>query len=380
MSALFECGFSVREPMWHGEGMVAEDYPESWDQARQWAGLMWEPEQIPVFTKKLLTAKQITAMRAEGFKFIGAPESFDDPRDDRKWSVGVQVEDFQAIARDDTHDVLAVPTTSYETISHKAMGEIIEAVLDADGNVKFETAGSVRDGRQVWALAYLDEPYEVPGDTTQVFPFLALLNAHDGSAACKLTYTDVRVVCWNTWNAAASQGERSGAQFVFRHTGNVNERIEEAKTALAGLREESKGIKSMFEALAQTPVSDEQVKTFTQLFLPSPRDRGEFCSDRVHENVEKARNTFARLHDESVTTEGIRGSAYGLLQASTEYLDHVRGFRSRDTLMNRTLLRPEPMKAAALDLIDDVVGADWRDRVAGSKPVRARAKLVRKAS
>jgi phage/plasmid-like protein (TIGR03299 family) len=261
------------------------------------------------------------------------------------------------------------------------MGEIIEAVLDADGNVKFETAGSVRDGRQVWALAYLDEPYEVPGDTTQVFPFLALLNAHDGSAACKLTYTDVRVVCWNTWNAASEQGERTGQQFTFRHTGNVAERIDEAKKALAGLREESKATRAMFEALAQQPVNEQEIQSFVELFLPSPRDVGELCTDRVHQNVTTARNTFTRLYESSLTTEGIRGSAFGLLQTSTEYLDHVRGYRSKDTLMGRTLLRPEPLKAHALDLIEDVVGADWRARAGDMvRPARPRAKQLQTTS
>lgn len=54
---------------------------------------------------------------------------------------------------------------------------------------------------------------------------------------------------------------------------------------------------------------------------------------------------------DSVTTEAHRGTALGLFDASTEYLDHVRDFRNRDTYLNRTLLRPEPMKARALTLI-----------------------------
>jgi phage/plasmid-like protein (TIGR03299 family) len=347
MAAYFECGFSVRKPMWHGEGTVLEDYPESWDEARRFAGLLWEPTQVPVFTK--------------------AGDEF------------TEAEAFRAIARDDTGAVLAVPSDRYQVITHADMGEIIDAVLEADGNVRFETAGSVREGRQVWALAYLDEPYEVPGDSTQTFPFLALLNAHDGSAACKLTYTDVRVVCWNTWNAASEQGERTGAQFTFRHTGDVGERIEQAKQALGELREESKATRRLFEALAQVPVSDEQVRMFTQLFLASPADHGEFVSEKVANNVARARGTFDRLYHESKTTESIRGNAYGLLQSATEYLDHVRRFRNSDSLMGRTLLRPEPFKARALDLIEDVVGADWNIRGLRDEQAtaRRRAKLAR---
>jgi phage/plasmid-like protein (TIGR03299 family) len=342
--------------MWHGEGMVLEDYPESWDEARVAAGLMWEPTTQPVYTLRHLADEDITAMGVALAEDVTAPDFHvvREATDGGRHDVLVAASGHQAVVRDDNAEVLAVPSSSYSLITHGDMGEIIEAVLEADSNVKFETAGSCRGGRQVWALAYLDEPYQVPGDESPTYPFLALLNAHDGSASCQLTYTDVRVVCWNTWNAAAEQGERAGTRYVFRHTGNTTEKIAEAKKALGQLREDSKATRQLFEQLAQVPVLDAQVKTFTELFLPSPRDVGEQCSDRVQANVEKARTTFERLYTQSPTTDGVRGSAYGLLQTATEYLDHVRGFKSRDSYMGRTLLKPEAMKAKALGLVRDV--------------------------
>jgi phage/plasmid-like protein (TIGR03299 family) len=359
MPAYFDCGFSVREPMWHGEGLVLDTWPADWPEARTLAGLEWEPQPEPVFTKRLLTAAQIDALSSEDevidyYVLTGADVvATADP--DREFPVMVTAEGHQAITRSDTGEVLGVPTGAYSAITHEQMGEIIEAVLEADSNVKFETAGSCRDGRQVWALARLDEPYSVPGDDSAIYPFLALTNSHDGSAACKLVYTDVRVVCWNTWNAASEQGERHGAQHVFRHTGNTAERIAEAKATLAQLREDSKQTRLLFEHLAQQPVDAHQVKTFEELFLPSPRDVGEQCTDRVHNNVVRARGTWRSLYEGAITTEGIRGNAYGLLQSATEYLDHVRSFRTRDTYMGRTLLRPEGLKAKALGLVNDVL-------------------------
>jgi phage/plasmid-like protein (TIGR03299 family) len=363
MPAYFDCGFSVREPMWHGEGTVLEDYPEDWDDARLKAGLLWEPKPVSVFTERMLTREQIVAMTAElGSANVVVPEELGGQpaspgREDRKFQVFVKVPDHQAVARDDNDEVLSVPSGDYSVITHGHMGQILDAVLDADSNIKFETAGSCNGGRQVWALAYLDEPYTVPGDTSPTFPFLAMLNSHDRSTSCSLTYTDVRVVCWNTWNAAAAQGERSGARFTFRHTGNIDERIAEAKTALAELRKDSEETRKLFEQLAQQPVDGTQVKTFTELFLPSPRDVGEQCSDRVHQNVLTARTTFDRLYSQSETNAELPPSAYRLLMASTEYLDHIRKFQSRDTYLGRTLLKPEGLKVRALGLIDEVLAS-----------------------
>lgn len=326
MPAYFDTGFAVRQPSWHAQETLLEDYPENWDDARRAAGLMWEPTTAPVF--------------------VAGPHS----------GIGnIQVPGRQAIVRDDTGAVLHVASDSYSVITHGDMGTILDAVLDSDSNIRFETAGSVKDGALVWALVRLDEPYQVPGDDTAIYPFMAMLNAHDGSAACSLTITDIRVVCWNTWQAADDQGERSGARHVFRHTGNVAERIADAKQALVNLRDASAKTRAMFTELAATPVNDDQVRLFTEMFLPSPRDFGEICSDRVAENVAQARATFTGLYDQSLTTDGIRGNAYGLLQASTEYLDHIRGFRNRDSYVGRTILRPEALKVKALGMIREVV-------------------------
>lgn len=352
MPAYFDCGFSVREAMWHGEGIVLDDYPESWDEARLTAGLMWEPVEVPLFVK------------AGGIVPVGVAPSqrdYDDPTisDIEAEDQGdgyLKLSGFKAIARDDTGEVLSVPTGTYSVISHATMGEILDAILQADGKVKFETAGSCRGGRQVWAVAYLDEPFTIPGDDTPTYPFLAMLNSHDGSAACKVVYTSVRVVCWNTFQMASAEGDKTGAQYVFRHQGNATERIESAKEALAGLRAEAKSYSEFAAELAATPIDEHAVKTFTEAFIVHPAEHGEFVSERVDGNIRAARAAFGKLYNESLTTESIRGSAYGLLQSATEYLDHVRVARSRDTYMGRTLLRPEPMKMRAVQLVREVAG------------------------
>jgi hypothetical protein len=45
------------------------------------------------------------------------------------------------------------------------------------------------------------------------------------------------------------------------------------------------------------------------------------------------------------------------VQAAGEYLDHVRRARSWETRLGRTLIRPEPLKAKALNLVRDLTAA-----------------------
>lgn len=351
----FETGFSVRTASWHAKELLLDEHPEDWDAARVAAGLMWEPVAVPAFGERQLTMAQIMALAPEAKRLLAEVEYGAYDRADAKYPVMVAEDSFQRIIRDDTGDTLAVPTDSYSLISHADMGDIIEAVMGSDANVKFETAGSVRDGKQVWALVRLDEPFQVPGDTSASYAYLVLLNAHDGSASCSVGYTTVRVVCWNTWSAADAEGARSGARHVFRHTGDVQQRIAEAKQQLGNLRASNARNVELFTELAKQPVNADQVRTFTELFLPSPRDTGELCSDRVHANVVAARGLFTRNYETSPTMEGIAGNAYGLFMGATEYLDHIRKSMSKDSHLGRTILSPQRVKGAALNLVREVV-------------------------
>src|SRR5262249_56016360 len=92
----------------------------------------------------------------------------------------------------------AVTGDSSALTGHGEMGEIVEAVLAQPG-VKWETAGVLDEGRAVWCLALLDEPVELPGDDSPTLPYLAITNRHDGTAACALRATAVRILCANTF-------------------------------------------------------------------------------------------------------------------------------------------------------------------------------------
>jgi len=368
MPAYFDTGFSVREPMWHsGYRFTIDDYPTDWEDARVKAGLTWEPEARPTYRLPDTAGCERCGMYL-GTEHRNTCEyhSDNDPlMASNNLVVPAQVDplqlrnsivlvpDHKLIVRNDTEHVLGVVGDGFELVTHSKMGEILESLLGSgEGKLKFETAGSCREGAQVWALCYLDEPYTVKGDDSETYPYVVLLNAHDGSGACKVIVTQVRVVCWNTYRAAEMEGERHGRQFIFRHTGKVNQRIEEAKEALAGVRNEAKQWDALAFELFGMKVDEAKLNHFLADFIPDPV--GDVVSERVRENVAKARKVFKHLYLDSPTSEAHRGTGLGLVDASVEYLDHIRGYRNSDTYMGRTLLRPEPLKAKAVSLVREV--------------------------
>lgn len=59
------------------------------------------------------------------------------------------------------------------------------------------TAGSLKGGQQVWALAKIKESFDVFGDDT-VESYLLFSNPHQYGKSINVRFTPVRVVCNNT--------------------------------------------------------------------------------------------------------------------------------------------------------------------------------------
>jgi len=327
MPANVESMFSVRQMPWHREGTVLADYPGDWAEARTLAGLDWDPITTEVYA--------LVDLNADGT-----------PRYE-------PIEGWQCIARSDNGHVLSLNRDTYTVISHGEMGEIVEAVL-AQPNVRWETAGVLDGGRAVWCLALLDEPVELPGDDSPTMPYLAITNRHDGTGSCALRATAVRIVCANTFRAAELEGERTGATFSFIHKASWRNRIEEARQAVTGARSEMRRYTELAQQLLGIPITPRQRELFVTGFIPMPPQG--LVTDRVARNVEEARAAL-RLIFEPKTTEQVAGTAYGLVQAAGEYLDHVRTARSWETRLNRTLIRPEPLKHRAMSLVREVTAA-----------------------
>ena len=325
MPANIESMFSVRQMPWHQEGIILQDYPGSWADARTLAGLDWDPVTTGVYA--------VTGINPDG------TERYE------------PIEGWKSIARSDTGAILSLNKDTYTVIGHQEMGEIVEAVLAQPG-VKWETAGVLDGGRAVWCLALLDEPVTLPGDDSPTLPYLAITNRHDGTAACALRATAVRIVCANTFRAAELEGERTGTTFSFIHKASWRNRIEEARKAVTGARTEMARYAELAHELLGITITPAQRELFITGFIPKPPEG--LITDRVARNVDEARAAL-RMIFESTTTEQVAHTAYGLVQAAGEYLDHVRTARSWETRLNRTLIRPEPLKHRALSLAREVI-------------------------
>lgn len=325
---------SVHKMPWHGLGHVLDHHPTR----REAQELVhpWEPIEEPVYRK-------IPSVSPDGT----LSEDYE------------EVEESKAIVRSDNGHLLGVTNSSLGVIANEELWDVIEAVGDVGTDIKIETAGSLRGGRDVWALLRLAEPLQVKGDPNgATLAFLAFQNNHAGQGSFRAQAVNTRIVCANTSGAADAEAKRNGYEFTFRHTSGVKERIEDAKAAVSMWREGINAWQQAMEHLATERVSPEGVSWFVEQFQPMPPNH--LTTNRVRTNVENARNEL-RVILRSQTQEGIDTSAYGLYMAGIEWQQHWRGVKGKDdqarmeSHFRRSMLTNSGLRRSTLKLAQEAV-------------------------
>jgi len=140
----------------------------------------------------------------------------------------------QALIRESDGKLLDVVGSDWEPVQNaQAMGFFHEFVME--GNMKMHTAGSLREGQMVWALAKVDNDFEVFGGD-KVESYMLFSNPHQYGKSVDVRFTPIRVVCNNTLSLALGAKDMSvqvghrkefDAQFVKQALGLAEQRMDE---------------------------------------------------------------------------------------------------------------------------------------------------------
>ena len=122
-----------------------------------------------------------------------------------------------ALVYSDTGKLIASCGPTYRVIQNKDIFRFVDRVLDEFG-AKYEAAGSLYDGEQVFVLAHLPQSdFNVNGSTMKAYA--CFLGYHVPGVSDKVFGTNLRVECANTSALALSDAGASAMRI--RHTGNI---------------------------------------------------------------------------------------------------------------------------------------------------------------
>jgi phage/plasmid-like protein (TIGR03299 family) len=226
-----------------------------------------------------------------------------------------------ATVRDDTGAPLGIVSPRYQIVQNEEAFAFADNLVDS-GEAKWETAGVLRNGAHTFISMELDHlEIEVPGDSGSLKTYLLVVNSHDGSHPLEGHITQVRTVCRNTAKLAKKNALTS---FRLRHTSGLEGKLATAREALGISFKNAEAVREITGVLAGTSLLDKQVREiFENAIFQMDPELGDAAKEK-----HKATLAFQNYLS-SPTLEGIRGTAWGALNAVTEFLDHETGYKSR---------------------------------------------------
>jgi phage/plasmid-like protein (TIGR03299 family) len=235
---------------------------------------------------------------------------------------GTRVANRQAVVRDDSNEVMGVVGNSYVPIQNAECFEFLDAVV-ADGQLEYHTAGALGKGERVWLLAKLPGHIRIKNSDDVSEKFLLLSNAHDGTAALRVLFTPVRVVCANTLSIAHRRGEKQGISVL--HKGDLGAKVREAQKVLGLATRFYDDVQIKANLLGNYFPTKKQIARYFLGLVPNPADA----------NRTRARNIRKQLwhlfeNGRGQDIPAVRYSAWAAFNAVTEFVDHHRPTRAKN--------------------------------------------------
>lgn len=299
MAHLIEQMAYVGATPWHGLGSrLSPKQPiEIWQRE---AGMDWKIQDSPVHFK------------SDSIGALGSIHTFPDQK---------------VLYRSDTKAPLSVVSQRYQVVQPREVLEFYRDLTEVSG-YELETAGVLKGGRKFWALARTGQGTTLKGND-QVNGYLLLATSCDGTLATTATPTTVRVVCNNTLTIAL---DGSCKAIKVPHSTRFDPQAVKKQLGIAVSQWDN--FMHRMRMLSERKVQWHEAMGF---FLNVLCDANPNMPLPAVLPNERALRKVQCLYDgqgRGSTLESAQGTAWGLLNAVTEYVDHERRARSIEYRMD----------------------------------------------
>ena len=299
MAHLVEQMAYVGDTPWHGLGnQLSPKQPlEVW---RREAGMDWDILESPVHFKSNMAGH------------LGSIHTFPEQK---------------VLYRSDTKMPLSVVSQRYQTVQPNDVIEFYRDLTEVSG-FELETAGVLKGGRKFWALARTGQDFTLKGKDL-VNSYILLATSCDGTLATTATPTTVRVVCNNTLTVSLN-----GAPMAIKvpHSTKFNPDVVKRDLGIAVSQWDD--FKYQMNLLSQRKVRWKEAMGYFmgvmcqldgEVLVPEklPNER----ALRLVQDLYDGRGRGSEL-------ESANGTAWGLLSAVTEFVDHHKQARSNDNRLD----------------------------------------------
>lgn len=237
----------------------------------------------------------------------------------------IEMPDRKMLFRSDTHAPLSVVGNKYNVVQPPDVLRFYEDLVES-GGFHLETAGVLFGGRRMFALAKMHEAEMVlKGDAVK--GYLLLSTACDGTMATTVQFTSVRVVCNNTLQMAIRDTAESKEQPRIKIPHSAKFEANRVKAQL-GLAHNSFALfMEDMRLLAQRKLNTNEAVNFLVGLLGDPTQKLE---DQEVKAANLMKQIYGLYNGEAKGCAMAGKTAWGMLNAVTEYTDHHTGHKTDD--------------------------------------------------
>jgi phage/plasmid-like protein (TIGR03299 family) len=279
---------SLREPAWHGLGTV--------------------------FTEEKTTSEMLETANLSNWNVrledVEVPAHLSS---DKSYQYVIRNNPFNA----EQTDVLGVVGERYVPLQNEDLFSFGDNILDGGG--RWETAGSLKNGRVVFGSLALEREtiLDPNGVSDKVKTYLLINTSHDGSIAIQASITPVRVVCANTLNLALKG--KAKQSFKIRHTQTANGKVQIARETLGLANKYMDEFDKMAHAMIQKEVDAKMFNDILLAAYPKPDKDAKGAIKKWEKKIDLVNDIYTGEFNGMIA-----GTAWGAFNALTERIDWYR--------------------------------------------------------
>jgi phage/plasmid-like protein (TIGR03299 family) len=229
----------------------------------------------------------------------------------------------KVLYRSDTKAPLSVVSGRYQVVQPKAVLEFYRDLTEVSG-YELETAGVLKAGKKFWALARIGKEATLKGNDV-VKGYLLLATSCDGTLATTATPTTIRVVCNNTLSIALS-----GATHAIKVPHSTSFEADAVKRQLGVAVSGWDSFMYRMKTLSERKVKSHESMNYFLKVLCQTNGHADPGQGLVNERALKKVQALYDGQGRGAELASASGTAWGLLNAVTEFVDHERRARSQE--------------------------------------------------
>lgn len=232
----------------------------------------------------------------------------------------------QVVRRSTDKRVLGVVGPNWTALQNIEAFNWFQPFIDS-GSASLETAGSLQNGKRVWVLAKLAlEAQEiVKGDS--ICKYVMLSNGHDGKLSVRCGWTDIRIVCANTMQAAHSS--EAGKLIRLRHHKGVKQALDVVRETMNLAAQEFQATAEQYRFLASRAIDDKTLVKYVKRVMGVDESATE-VSTKTKNILEKVFENIFKGYGNDLP--GVSGTWWAAYNGVNQYLNYENGRNANNRL------------------------------------------------